>query len=327
MFNVRIYRVLVPGGRRSISLPGRLLPMIFVFCASFLPGLDASAATRIQLLLSDASPHYQAVAEGVAEYLHEHHPAVEVVHGLAGGSPTQSPDLLVTIGTAATASALAEDTQQPQLALFITQSTWRNLHNGQMPSKAALLMDQPPWRYLTLARLLVPDASTVSAVLGPVSQRQRKALQASATRLKLNLKLADFDRNSNPLQVLTPLFQGTDAFIALPEQGVVNRNIAQWTLHLGFKRKVPVIGFSRAYTQAGAAASVFTAPEDVARQAGDWLEQFLAGNRDGLWQAYPPHYASVAVNPSVSRVLGLSHQGEREIRARLNSQTRGVVEP
>ncbi|TNE76121.1 MAG: hypothetical protein EP334_09005, partial [Gammaproteobacteria bacterium] len=124
----------------------------------------------------------------------------------------------------------------------------------------------------------------------------------------------------NPVAVLRPLVQDSDVFIALPDQAILNRAIAKWILHLGFQQKVPVIGFSRAYTSAGALASIYTAPEDVGRQAGEMIA--AASERD--WSQPPqmqyPRYFTLSTNPAVARSLGINLPPENEIYRRIEQE-------
>ncbi len=282
-----------------------------------LTSMPAPAAPGVHLVLSDYTRQYQQVAAAIATHLDSHHPDVEVVTRLADGSAgVDSDDLVVSIGTRASELSYRRPVGAGQLAIFVTETGWLDIvdrHPGRTP-KAVIFMDQPVDNYVALAKVLAPEARRYGALLGPVSARHRQRLQAQVAAAGGQLVYDFIDTHSNPLQVLGPLMDNADLFLALPDQEVINRNIAQWVLHLGFKMKIPVFGFSQAYTQAGAAASLFTSPADISRQAIRWLEAYLAGADENLWRSHPPDSFTIAINPSVSRTLGLPAMDDDSLR-------------
>jgi ABC-type uncharacterized transport system substrate-binding protein len=235
---------------------------------------------------------------------------------------------MLSIGTEATETVIGNYGQNPQLSLFITRNAWYKILGGSnvSPSRAVIFIDQPLSRSLALAQVLT-GKHQFSTVLGPASTHRKAELLAAAEVAGIALRYELISTTSNPLQVLSPLFDGSDAFIAVPDQGIINRNIARWVLHLGFKQKIPIIGFSRAYTEAGAAASIYTAPGDISQQGIDWLETYLANPNAEVWQPYSPQYFSVAVNTSVANVLGLILVDEKTIHERVKQRLQGGTLP
>ena len=290
-----------------------------------------SSAETVHLVVSDPSHYYREVAEAIAHHLRNQHPHVNLTRLAADNPPALDigrEDLLVSIGTRAAEAVIADYGDNPHLSLFITRSAWNRIRDGanSTASRAVIFIDQPLNRSLALAEIFT-GKQRFSAVLGPVSAARKAELLSAADVAGIALRYDLIATTSNPLKVLSPLFDDSDAFIAIPDQGAINRNTARWALHLGFKKKIPVIGFSRAYTEAGAAASIYTAPGDIARQGIDWLETYLANSNAAIWQPYSPRYFSVAVNTSVASVLGLFVDDEAEIRERVQQRLEGGTLP
>ncbi len=99
---------------------------------------------------------------------------------------------------------------------------------------------------------------------------------------------------------------------------------AKWLLYMAYQRGLPVIGFSRAYLKAGAVASVFSTPEQIGRQAGEWLLQWLESGGKDLGDPQYPKYYSVDFNQPVAESLeiGIPDNGEvmQRMRALLGEQ-------
>jgi len=228
--------------------------------------------------------------------------------------------LVVAIGTEATAKVLAEFPESPLLSLFVTESAWRNLmarphrHTGR---RAVIFINQPLDRFIYLATLLKPQSETLATVFGPASKRQRQAFAAQAQHQGLQLISRTMNIDANPVATLTPLFNNADIFVALPDQGLFNRTVARWALYLGFKYKIPLVGFSRSYTQAGALASLFSSPENIGRQGGEWVADYFRDDDENLWREFRPRYFTVEINPSVARALGIAIPHEEAIYQQL----------
>lgn len=308
--------------------------LFFTLLTSCFLGHRAAAEPyqEILLLLSGSKPHYREVARDIADFLSTGHPHVRV-HTTTANTELPHlghPVLVVAIGTRAAATALTTYPKNPLLALFVTEASWRQLsiqHPAIHRQSAVIFIDQPVARFIYLAEILTPKTPTVSAVLGPSSRAAKDALVRTSEKRGITLILKDIDHQSNPLAVLTPLFKSSDVFIALPDEAVLSRSIAQWALHLGFKRKVPIIGFSRSYADAGAAASLYTSPEDIGRQGRAWIETYFNSSPGSLWGEFSPQFFSITVNASVAGILNLPVRDEMRIHQQLKRLELGEQEP
>lgn len=260
----------------------------------------------VRLVLSDTSPHYQQIAEDIDLYLEKFHPDVEYSLSLAEemSDIDNAEDLIIAIGTKAAETSATQFPGNPALYLFITHNSWSEL-KGDGHNRAAIIIDQPAERYLKLAKLIAPDAQVLGTVYGPISANQRDRFQAIAFELEFELAFDSISRESNPLEVISPIFDQCDIFVALPDEALINRNLAQWALHLGFKKQIPIIGFSNSYTKAGALASIFTSPENVSRQSLEWINGYLRQADTSTWKALSPEYFTITINNRVMNALGL----------------------
>jgi len=292
--------------------------------ASLLCGLflaHGALAADVLLVLSDDGGYYGEVADRIVHHLRQAQPGVDVrTQVLADGVAVAADDLVITIGTAASVRVMAHYPQVKQLSLLITRQAWHSMLSSatSATTKAAVLMDQPAERYLRLARLLAPQG-TVSAVFGPAAPGLQDSFSSAARQLGVTLRHAAIDRDSNPMHVLNPLLENSAVFIAVPDRAEFNRNVARWVLRLGFRKRVPVVGFSRSYVEAGAAAALFSAPGDVAHEAIDWLADYFGGATAALWTEQAPRHFTVALNHSVARSLGLQRLDEEEIHRRISA--------
>ena len=308
-------------GPRKLSAPLRLLAgsLLFAVVATFssLPAASPAGGKLVYIVVSDASHYYHEVALSIRDYLKYTFPGQTVtVHDkndlrslTIAGDP-----LFICIGTPASRGVLQRFPRQSQLSLFLTRQAWEALSPGELSGeKAELFIDQPPGRLFALGRTVAPRARVFATVLGPASAGEGQQLVAAADAMGVELRSDNLAAASDPLAVLTPLLAGAEVFIPVPDTAPVNRTVAKWALHLAFRHQIPVIGFSRAYTEAGAAASLYTSTGDISRQAIEWLGRYFSEPDFSGWRSYPPKYFTVSANPSVLSTLGLEPQTPEQL--------------
>ena len=297
--------------KHSISLLARFLTAVVLFAFA----LSASAdRPPVYLLLSGEQSYYQQVSAVFEEALAEQPSAPLVLaSGLDENLQVAALSTVVAIGSRASEFALQRFPNADILSLLMPVAAWDELC-ARLPGsgrRAAVVIDQPLNRPLTLGQLLVPSAKRVGAVFGPVSVSSRPQLINAARRRGMELIYADMDSDDNPIGVLSPLVQKTDLFIAVADRAVFNKSVAKWLLYLSFRQKVSVIGFSQSYAKAGALGAVYSSPENIGRHGAELMASLLAPEGGGpiateLWRTYYPKYYTLEINREVARALNIA---------------------
>lgn len=304
-----------PARKQGISAP---LWKLGLFMLSLLTGTITQA--EILLLLSSKATYYLETADSLQRTVNKalpKNPGFSVIN-LNKTKLTNQQDvpyqLIVAIGSHATREAVNWHSETPILSIFTPknayESAWTAHHEAPPRQASAIFLDQPLGRIITLASFLKPGATRFSTIFGPASSGLRPELELLTATRGLILKHGYLDQKDNPVAVLRPVVTGTDLFLALPDQAVLNRAIAKWILHLSFQQKIPVIGFSKAYTTAGALASIYSSPEDIGRQAGELISEWLPNPEKTLGKPQYPRYFSISTNPAIARALGISLPAE-----------------
>lgn len=167
----------------------------------------------------------------------------------------------------------------------------------------ALFMDQPFTRQMILARIIKPDMSRIGAVFGPSS----RALAADFLRVSAEFDIQPvytlMDESDNPVRVLTPVISDSDVFIAVPDSSVFNRTAAKWILYISLRNRIPLIGFSTSYVDAGAVLGIYSTPVQVARHTAELMQSMKISEE--LPEPQYPRYYTVSVNRTAARTLRL----------------------
>lgn len=267
---------------------------------------SATQARGTLLVLSDISPSYDQVQEAILDTVHTAPRSLTLDQLQPQDSRTP---IIVAIGSRACERTLRQYHPGTQLICsFLPSGTFEQLRSTLLPGDAnalisAVFIDQPLARQVRLARLIRPEAQVLGTALGQNSLALKQQLERSAESEVFILRLAELAPSDNPIQILTPVVEDSDLFLVIPDSSIFNRAISKWLLYLSLKHRVPVIGFSQSYTDAGAAASVHSSPQQIGQQTGEWLNHINAGQP--LPEPGHPIYFDVSINPVAARTLGL----------------------
>lgn len=226
----------------------------------------------------------------------------------------QESDLLVSIGMRATDSVARRHGSTPLLATLVPYSGLAaslnkidaNSASAEPRSISAILLDQPVSRPLSLTRLLLGKHKPIGIPLGPDSRRQQLEIERVAARLGLSIEIETIDSPANLMHHLSRLLERSDVLLALPDPAIFNRQSVRHILLSSYRKRVPVIGFSRSYVTAGALAAAYSTPRQIGRQAGEIIVS-LHNDVARLPAAFiEPRYFSVSINGQVARSFGFT---------------------
>jgi putative ABC transport system substrate-binding protein len=292
----------------TCRLASRLAGYALLLCLLSLISLQAHARSLV-ILLSDRHHIYQDLANAIQTDAFTDSQILVLEE--FDNNTTQLPELFLAIGTRACETALQLTEQRSDIVCtFLPSQTFLRLleqyRTGSATANArvtAVFMDQPLQRQIHLARLIDPEAESIGTVFGNSSVYQQQAFETLSLAAGFNAQHAFLDERQNPVQVLTPIIQRSDIFLALPDSASFNRNVTRWSLYITLRNRVPLIGYSASYAEAGAVISIYTTPHQLARQTSQVLNQIA--NTDVMPEpAYPLEF-TLNINQSASRTLRL----------------------
>lgn len=299
-----------------------LSPSTYVIAMMLCVMTRMAFAAEIAVVLSDSGGAYEEVADEIRRQLE---PAVKVsVHNTAGvdGLSGEKPQYLVAVGAKAALAVANSPLRIPLLVTLVPRTAYERLaverkRDGQTGSMSAVLLDQPFSRQLDLIRLAMPGAKRIGLLMGPETQPRYQAMQSTALERQLRLNALQVERESEIFPALQKLLHESDLILAMPEPSIFNAGTIQMILLSTYRQRLPLVGFSAAYTRAGAVMSLFSTPQQIGRQAADMLRAAMAGGR--LPPPQPPNDYLVSINPHVARSLGITLESEQQLLQRLKS--------
>lgn len=301
------------------KLSGRTLP-VFSTLLTFLLLVFAQHAhceSTILNLLSSNNSTYHKVAD-LTSSLFSSGCQTEKCRGIIfknSVNPVENEKHLLKIsyGTKATALFIQHDDGTPKIRTMIP----KQIADSDTVSKHSsdildIYIDQPVSRYFSLIRTALPRSSRIGILVHESNQSMIEKYTSAASEAGLNVIIALVENNETG-KSLSSILDDIDVLLALPDSRIHNSKTIPNILTTAYRNKIPVIGFSSAYTKAGAVASIFTSLDNIAKETAEAAIGIIE-------QESPPKqrtaakYFSIAVNYDVARSLGLSISSEEIIR-------------
>lgn len=228
--------------------------------------------------------------------------------------------LVIAVGSSAQQSIATRSASLPVLAALTPRATYERIFDKAVRS-TALYLDQPKERQLGLLTLLPSAPKSVGIVHSPASSLSIPRLRAAAGRAGLKLVEIPVTPDRDVAASVQEAAAQAEFLLAHPDPGVFGPQTIQNILLTTYRARVPVLGFSPAYTRAGALLSLHSSPAQLAEQAADMAKQALQSGSLPAPQ-YPRDY-EVSVNRQVARSLGLALPAESALVERLRQKERG----
>ena len=300
----------------------RLLPVLLLSGMA----LHVHAAALMIVPSQSAQPYLQVIDRLIAalegsSYTVNITPASAVNEGVL-----QQQQLVITLGIHAFEKVLALDTATPTLAAMIPRDSYHALVDSSATDAdqrqvSALYLEQPYWRQLHLARQLAPNAKRLGALLGPHTQAHEAELKDLLSVGNWQPMLVPMSENDNPLTVIRRLIANSDLLLTIPDSADFNRNTARWLLTLSLRERIPLIGFSRRYVDAGAVASVYSSPETIADEAAVWAIRWQLNTSGKLPAPRHPALFEISLNEEIARRLGITLPDVDTLRQTLQQES------
>lgn len=214
-------------------------------------------------------------------------------------------DLIVTIGSRAARAVATLELDIPVINGLIPVSVYRTLSDNSVSclQQSAVFIDQPISRQGLLARLVFPQRLDYGVLLGPVSMQRQPEVETVIRETGQRITIRTVDRDGSTMAAGRELITDSDLLLAVNDPLVLNRGNAKWLLYVAYQRRIPVIGFSKAYVNAGAAAAVYSEPGQMARQVAELVTQWQRSDMRCLAEPEFSRYFSVAINLAVCNSL------------------------
>ena len=231
---------------------------------------------------------------------------------------TPEAGLIITIGVRAAAELQNHPVDVPVLNVLIPQDAYRQMISAARRETAAVFLDQPIERQFAVAHTLLPTVHEAGMLLGSESSADIASFARAAGRFSLHLDVVTLDRGASPASAIRKLLTSNEVIVSTFDREAYQPATAKWLLYLALRQRRPIIGFSYALLEAGAAASVFSTPEDIARHTADIVADWVHTGVAPTGRVFPRYY-NIGINARVADKLGLDAPSEKILEQRVRT--------
>jgi putative ABC transport system substrate-binding protein len=307
----------------------RSVVVLFVVLA-LIPGWAGAAEpekeSRIGVLLSQDAGPYQETLDGFKRYLEQQGVRVRLEVVSLQGDATQAGaamqhlraqplNLLFTLGSLATQSAVRENSSTPIIASLILKKT----DLGNAPNVTGVVLQFPVELELRWMQRLLPGQRNVGVLYNPSENQQRidDAAEVAKT-LGLTLQARKVKSPRDLPDELESMAQRADVLWGLADQMIMTPQTAKPILLFSFRNRIPVVGLSQSWVKAGALYALDRDYGDIGMQCGEMALKLLRGTPVSALPPTPPRKVTYSINLKTASHMKLDIpkaliQGAREV--------------
>jgi putative ABC transport system substrate-binding protein len=205
------------------------------------------------------------------------------------------PALIITVGSLATASALAETAAEPivfSMVLYPEQSGFTGVRRVTGASLDVPLDVQFRW-----VRRLLPAARRVGVLYHPAETGSVVvAAHADAAKHGLTLVAKSLGDRDDPVSAMRTLMENVDVVWSVADGHVFTPQATPALILASLRRRIPLVGLSTAHVRAGAFAALYADYDDVGEQTAALALRVLQGDAPSSLPVVTPRRVGLALN-------------------------------
>ncbi|MHB1098979.1 MAG: ABC transporter substrate-binding protein [Burkholderiales bacterium] len=238
-------------------------------------------------------------------------------------SGREKADLIVAVGLKASEWVISR-TNLPVLAAMLPSYKYAELRSKYPGFRelSGIFVDQPWARQVSLLQAALPDRKNVGVLFSSGTNLDLGHLGMLLKANGDNLFAQTDSASSSLFDALENVLSHSEVLLAVPDSAVYNSNNIRNIMLSSYRHRVPLVGFSQAYVNAGALYALFSTPEQLAAQASTMVALFMRSGR--LPEAQFPKLFKIAVNQEVARMLGITIESAELLTLQVEHEGSGI---
>ena len=237
---------------------------------------------------------------------------------LQDASDVARDTLIVAIGKDSIISATRRFPENAKL--FISTSPADIDDVSSVDSKISFLyIIQPLCRQVQFIKALNPKWNSIGLIIGDHSTIDEEDINACKRSIELTVNTATIDSAKQLTIRLNEILSSSDLLLAQPDSSIYNSKTVKNILLTSYRSRKPVIGFSRNFTKAGALASIYSTPTQIAETASSIIEQYIDSGKRFSQEEYYPDDFEISINRQVFRALDMDVPDIESLRDAIDS--------
>jgi ABC-type uncharacterized transport system substrate-binding protein len=295
----------------------KIVVAIAVAAGSAVPGAGASAAKpELLVVVRLGTGAYQQAVAGLQAAFAEASQPVELTvvdlagkdsrASLAGKLTTGSARVVVSIGPEALEALGAGTGKAPLISTLLLQSD--AARDAGAPARAGpvatLSLDVPFEAVLKELQRAFPGKNRIGILRNPLKNGpSAAALKGAAQQAGFEIHIVECSRPAQLIESFLSLKNRVDFVWCLPDSDLYTSATVKPLLMASLGNRLPIVGFSESFVQAGAALGLYPDFGAAGRQTAELVQKYLSGAPLAPNERLKSMRASL--NSQVARLLGL----------------------
>ena len=295
----------------------------FILFAQLLTTGAVCAAPVVNLLLTDQKSASVEFASEFRKALARIAPAVEVRENEVIEETSAAPQkIIVAVGSPSFQQAIQKAKRSPVIGALLPRFVYERalLQTTGTTTTSAVFLDQPEERQMAMLSLLPGPPVTVGFIRTANNVMSLSRLRSSAARYRLKIHEEVVSADYDLAAAVQNAAGQSDVILAAPDPVIFSPQTIAGILLSTYRARVPLAGFSPAYTRAGALVSLHSSIRQLAEQTAAMVRTVAAGG--GLPAPQAPVEFEVSINRQVARSLGLELPAEATVTERVKALER-----
>jgi len=221
--------------------------------------------------------------------------------------------LIVAIGKDNIVTASKKFPQNDKL-LLSTRPVDKGSVSTDGRNSSLLYISQPICRQVQFIKVLNPRWKSIGVIISDKSTLNKTRITTCAKKNTLTANIATIDSTGQLTNRLKAILSNSDLLLALPDSHIYNSKTVKNILLTSYRSRKPVIGFSRNFSKAGALASIYSTPTQIAETATAIIDNYITtGKRFSRKENYPDDF-EISINRQVFRALDMDLPDIEELK-------------
>jgi ABC-type uncharacterized transport system substrate-binding protein len=226
--------------------------------------------------------------------------------------------LVVAVGTMATRGVIETSTELPILSTLIPSTVYHEIRGNATPAirkrMAAVFIDHPLKRYINFIKQIDPGWKRIGLLTAESNNQVNHEIKRFSRGNGIKVIHEKVKNTDEVIKTLGKVLEDSDVLLTLADPVVLNRSTAHGILLSAYHQKVPVISYLNSYVKAGALSALYSTPDDLGTQVGEFLIKVVRNKYVFPRPEQYPEIFSIEVNNRVAHSLGLDDIDKEEIK-------------
>lgn len=277
----------------------------------------AHSQERVLAVMSGNGQMYQDFFLSLKNNLHKDTTISKINHSEINNINLNKHKLIVSIGYKAAKTISKYKTNTNIVYSLIPDD--KSSNNNIICKKTTcykVYINQPVSRYIKLFKILFPKGKKI--VFATTKEKSKKLQQVKAVSKNNNISYKNIriQNDMNVSRALINNLNNNDVLLALPNPKIYSANNAKSIILSTYHANVPIIGYSKSFTKAGALISLYSSIDNVAYKTANVINAIITNGPSQQKEYYPDEF-SIEINSAVALSLDINIDSVNVIKRKL----------